>query len=552
MKLGICGNISLEPLAVSVDTVLPQSDIIVGKTDSHTKELIETPGEFAFLDACILALDWRPLLPLLYNFGYGDDVLPVQREIEEAFDTVGKALRKFRIKTPAKVLVFSPISDCLHPMGFLSRFQKDSPFDLFMECQRMFVSLCRSIPDAYILDADEMSRLIGFANTYDEEQSAKTQMPFSPQMLSCIATRIADMLKQFDASPIKCLVLDCDNTLWGGIAGESGALGITLSDSGEGKAYKDLQKEIVKLYKQGIILAINSKNNTCDALEIFEQHPHMMIRPPMISCFRINWDDKPKNMLQIAEELNIGLDAILFIDDSPAERALMQSALPQVCTFALPASPFAYANALKSFTRIWPTQLTIEDRNKSLSYATQRNRVSAQALAKNVEEFLVNSNIRVSIQQAEDAVFPRIAQLFAKTNQFNLTTKRYSESQLREIAHHAGNRLIYMRMQDNYGDYGIIGCACIMGDNIDSFILSCRAFGKHAETALLSHCIRLINATQRKPVYGLYISTIKNGMTKDFYKNHGFVLQQTAENVQRWRLDESFDIPKTPHWISTK
>jgi len=550
MKLGLCGNIPLGPLAEAIDTILPECDIIVGKQDYYTDELTDAPGEFASLDTCVLALDWRSVSPKIYDFGYGDDAASAIAEFEKACNTVCNALSNFRKTTTSRVLVLSPVADCLHPLGFVNRSQKDSPFELFLKCQATFDTMCKSVPDVYILDADEISRFIGFSKTYDARQFALTGMPFSSHMISNIALRIIDTQTQFDKAPLKCLVLDCDNTLWGGIVGETGMDKIVLGDSGEGRSYKDFQREIVKLYKQGVILAINSKNNTCDALEVFEQHPHMLIRTNMISCFRINWDDKPSNMLQIAEELNIGLDSILFFDDNPSEQAMMRSSLPQVTVPAIPQEPHLYATMLKTCSRFWPIQLTMEDSLKTQAYAAQRVRLSAQNLAKNVEAFLHSSQIRVSIHKADDAAFPRIVQLFNKTNQFNLTTKRYSESQLRDIAKKPNNELLYMSMQDKYGDYGIIACACIIEDCIDSFILSCRAFGKHAETALLAHIISAMNKTKRRSVYGLYIPTLKNSMAKDFYKNNGFILQQTIDTVQTWRLDDLLNLPKPPGWVT--
>ena len=225
--------------------------------------------------------------------------------------------------------------------------------------------MCRALADIFPVDLEEIGSRIGKDSIYDYRIThSGNPQPFSPGMLGRISERICDICTQIEKNPLKCLVLDLDDTLWGGIVGEEGFEYIALGDDGIGKVYKDFQRYIVKLYKQGVILAICSKNNTCDALEVIEQHPHMLIRPEMISCYRINWDDKPGNLKSIADELNIGLDSIMFVDNSKTERELIRSTLPQVEILELPENAAEFRNTLEKCTRFWPLTLTKEDAYK--------------------------------------------------------------------------------------------------------------------------------------------------------------------------------------------
>jgi FkbH-like protein len=551
MKIGLCGNISLDSLALELDRAMSGSDIIIGKPNEFENELSEARGEFASLDICVIALDWRDMAPELYGFSFGDDAAAVTSGFRELCADIKTCIEKFRKTCAAKVLVFSPISEHRSPAGFISRLLQPSPFELFAACQNIFNEMCRSLSDVYPVDLEELSAEIGKDSSFDNASRFAQGRPFSRTMEHVITSRIAALCTQIRKYPLKCLVLDCDNTLWGGIVGETGQDSIILSETGPGKAYKAFQQEIVRLHKQGVILALCSKNNTCDVLEVLEKHPHMLIRPSMVSCFRINWDDKPKNMIQIAAELNIGLDAMMFVDDSPSERGMMAAALPEVTVLEMPADPSRFADTLLKCARFWPLQLTKDDSAKSAFFSQDQQRKRSRELAANVEEYLVKSSIMVTFGRADanDASLPRIAQLFNKTNQFNLTTRRHSESELSSLAGNPDNALFSMSMKDMYGDYGIIAAGLVTGDRIDSFLLSCRAFGKRAENAFLVHLLAFLKGRGFAQAFGRYSPSLRNSMTKDFYHDAGFVLDKKDGDDSVWRFDLGNKLPEMPRWI---
>lgn len=548
MKIGICGNSDLETLAVTIDKKIAGLDIIVGKPGSFANELVNPAEDFSDLDICIIALSWRNFTSESYIFSYNDNFEVAVQRFNEQCTYLQKCITQFRTFCNAKIFIFSPQSETSFSTGFLTRLLDKSPFDLFVEHQKSFNVLCRSFTDVYPVDIDEISNQIGRKHLLDFSQKTDSSSCVNP-FFDDVAEHLFKMITQFYKYPLKCIVVDLDNTLWGGIVGETGMDGILLDESGPGAVFLSFQNEILKLYKQGIILAICSKNNTCDALEVIEMHPKMVIRPQMISCFRINWDDKPKNMLSIASELNIGLDAIMFIDDNPVERSLMKATLPEIEVLELPADPAHYVHALKDCYRFWPVQLTKDDTQKKSYFSMDQLRKNSRDMTKNITEFLQNSDIKIKIRKADPSTLPRIAQLFNKTNQFNLTTMRYSETQLESFTKDSNSHLFYMEMSDRFGDYGIIASALLRDTTIDSFLLSCRAFGKQAETAFLLYLLQFLKSLDQKKVRGSYIPSLKNSMTKDFFENTGFTLLEKTSTASVWEFSLTENITEIPDWF---
>lgn len=549
MKIGICGNVAFEMIAERLDAVFSGNDIVVGKTGAYKEELANPFGEFRSLDLCVLVLDWRAIVPDLYSFGYGDDPQRVTSGFRAEMDSLAELVKQYQTVSRARVFVFSPLWDHTGSTGFISRILTPSPFDLNISCQQIFNEACRQLTDVYPVDIESISSRIGTESALDAHSDYTGSQPFTPTMIAAITAHLAAMCVQFQKHPLKCIVLDLDNTLWGGVVGETGAEGIELGDFGPAKAYKDFQREIVRLHKQGVMIGVCSKNNTCDALEAMEQHPHMLIRPGMVSCFRINWDEKPKNMTEIALELNIGLDAIMFVDDSPAERELMRAALPAVEVLQMPEDPAYFAQTLRACTRFWPTAITATDGAKGAFSIEERLRNRSKELAQSVESFLLNSQIEVTIGKADQETMSRIAQLFAKTNQFNLTTRRYNQNELEAAIRDGQSHLFWMSMKDRFGDYGIISCALIRNNTIENFVLSCRAFGKQAERAFLSGILHLVRESGTVKIEAQYIPSSKNAMVKDFYERMGFAPAGSQNGVTKFAFELRNELPVCPKWI---
>ena len=253
----------------------------------------------------------------------------------------------------------------------------------------------------------------------------------------------------------KCIVLDLDNTLWGNIIGEDGFEGIKIGPYTEGRSFVEFQKVIKSLSENGIILAINSKNNQKDAMKAINEHPHMILREQDFSCMKINWNDKISNMKEISNELNIGLDSIVFFDDDPVNRELIRMSMPEINTVELPEDPSTYAEILRNLNDFNTLKITKDDTERKKMYSQEQNRQKLESNTENLNEYLKKLDIKIKIKLDNKIAISRISQLILKTNQFNLTTKRYQEEQIKEFVEDETMIVGCSEVEDKFGENGI-------------------------------------------------------------------------------------------------
>ena len=349
----------------------------------------------------------------------------------------------------------------------------------------------------------------------------------------------------------KCLVLDLDNTLWGGVLGEDGVDGIKLGGDYPGKAFSYWQRALVQLAHNGVILAVCSKNNEADVQEAWDCNPFMELKREHFSARRINWSDKVTNIRDIADELNIGLDSIVFIDDSPSERELVKQMLPQVTVPDFPEKPYQlmpfFKQLVERYFRIYA--VTAEDRNKTQQYQANAMRKAQQARFADMDSYLRSLAMEIEIILADEFNLPRIAQMTQKTNQFNLTTRRYTEAEVRQRLND-GWRVYCMSVKDRFGDSGVTGAIFleqIEWDTvgIDSLLLSCRVLGKGIEDAFLGSVLNLLHDEGVQKVVADYIPTAKNSQTADFYDRMGMECISIADDSSKhyaMTLDKVFEL----------
>lgn len=337
----------------------------------------------------------------------------------------------------------------------------------------------------------------------------------------------------------KCLVLDLDNTLWGGVLGEDGIDGIKLGGDYPGKAYTYWQRALVQLAANGVILAVCSKNNETDVLELWEKNPHMVLRREHFSALRINWQDKATNLRELADELNIGLDSMVFVDDNPAERELIKQMLPQVTVPDFPEKPYQlmpfFKSLVENYFRIYA--VTEEDRRKTEQYRANALRHAEQARFTDMESYLYSLDLQLDITPADEHNLPRIAQMTQKTNQFNLTTRRYTEADVQKRLEQ-GWRVYCMSVRDRFGDNGITGTIFLqpvddVTMSIDTLLLSCRILGKGIEEAFVKTVFNLLRLDGYRRLEADYLPTARNGQTADFYDRMGMARSGTGEDGRK-------------------
>jgi len=323
----------------------------------------------------------------------------------------------------------------------------------------------------------------------------------------------------------KCIVLDLDNTLWGGVLGEDGPDGIAIGPGYPGREYLDLQRQLLELQRQGILLALCSKNNLREVIPILRDHPGMLIRESHLAAWRVNWDDKATNLRALALELNLSLGHLLFLDDSPHERAWVRSQLPELLVPDLPDDPARWADWIATLPSLTVLQRTAEDARRTEQYREQRAREEFREGTDSVEAFLRGLRLRVTIDGVRDGTFPRVAQLLAKTNQFNLTTRRHDEVTLRRRVAE-GWQVYTMRVTDTFGDFGLTGVAVAVPEgeswHLDSFLMSCRVIGKSVETALLARIAGDAKAAGAARLTAEFIDSGRNEPARSFLPDHGF------------------------------
>ncbi len=381
-----------------------------------------------------------------------------------------------------------------------------------------------------VLDFSEFTRNHPAADLIDWKFYFISQMVINPKLTKDFQTWWNRKLESIALKRKKCIVLDLDNTLWGGVLGEDGISGIKIGGDYPGKAFAFFQKSLLQLSKAGVILTVCSKNNEADVLEAWEKNPFMVLKKEHVAAYRINWTDKATNIKELAEELNIGLDSFVFLDDNPTERELIKQMLPMVSVPDFPAQPYElpvlFKKLVEDYFKVY--SVTEEDKKKTEQYKANAARAQAQQSFSDFSAFLESLDIRITIEAANEFNIPRISQMTQKTNQFNLTTKRYTEAEVKSFL--ADGWIIWcISVADRFGDNGITGCIMVNGDTIDTFLLSCRILGKGIEKAFIKKILSLLNESEVDTIKAAYVPTAKNALVADFYDRCGFscIAQET-------------------------
>ena len=412
----------------------------------------------------------------------------------------------------------------------------------------------KAYKNVHVIDIREFTRQYPEGELVDWKFWFISQMGLNPRLSKPFMEWFERKLGQISLKRKKCLVLDLDNTLWGGILGEDGIDGIKLSGDYPGKAYHLFQEALKELGNNGIILTICSKNNEEEALDALNNNPFMVLKKDDFASWRINWNDKAANIKEIAEELNIGLDSMVFIDDNPSERELIRQVLPMVTVPEFPVQPYELPvfckELVEQYFRVY--SITEEDKKKTEQYRANALRSQSQRTFTDMESFLESLDIHIRIEAANEFNIPRIAQMTQKTNQFNLTTRRYTESEIRSRLKD-GWDICCMSVADKFGDNGITGCLLINGNEIDSLLLSCRILGKGIEFAFLNTVLARLKNRGIQSIKAEYIPTVKNAQVADFYDRCGFTLtgqKQDGTKTYIYNLSEA-DLSIKPYYSIT-
>ena len=403
----------------------------------------------------------------------------------------------------------------------------------------------------FLCDISSLQNQIGKSNIFQPSLYISTEMVLSIDALPRIATKTVDLVRAINGKIKKCVILDLDNTTWGGIIGDDGLENIQIGSLGIGKAFSEFQYWIKKLKNRGIIVAVCSKNTESVAKEPFEKHPDMVLRLKDISVFKANWDNKADNIRQIQQILNIGFDSMVFLDDNPFERNIVRENIPEVLVPELPEDPADYLEFLYGLNLFETVSFSAEDQERTKLYQIEAERVKDFQKFTNEDDFLKNLEMVSKVKSFNKFNTPRVAQLSQRSNQFNLRTVRYSEADIERMSNSQDYFNFAFSLEDKYGDNGLI-CVVILRkldqENlfIDTWFMSCRVLKRGMENFVLNTIADFAKENGFNKITGEYLPTEKNGMVKDHYTNLGF-----KENDSLFILDVN-DYQKRKSYIKIK
>jgi len=394
----------------------------------------------------------------------------------------------------------------------------------------------------HVLAVDAAAARDGITWWHDEGLWHRSKQEIHPRVLHLYGDEVGRLLAAIRGKSYKCLVLDLDNTLWGGVIGDDGLAGITLGQgSVMGEAYLALQRYALQLSRRGILLGVCSKNDEANALEVFDRHPEMLLRRKDISCFLANWEDKPSNLREIARRLNIGTDSLVFADDTPFERNLVRQELPEVAVPELPEDPAGFAACIAAAGYFEALSVTTEDQERVSQYRANAEREQLRETTTDMSAYLQSLRMELHCGPFDSIGLPRIVQLINKTNQYNLRTQRYTDTEIKALMAEPTALHLQFRLRDRFGDNGVI--ALVIGKLdaerqllIDTWLMSCRVLGRQVEAATLNVVAKCAAAMGATALIGSFRPSPKNEMVKDHYQKLGFHQLGGQDGETRWVL----------------
>lgn len=544
-KLGILSGNTIDLLT----DVLPSAaarhgvslELTVGPYDQVLQQVLDAAADVhrQRLDAVFVAVDHRWLRLHQPELGGGDEAV-----LDAATGSLRMVIAKLREHSGTPVILQTIPIPPQWLFGSLDRRMRGSQRWMAEEANRRIVALCEET-DSYLLDVAGLAERVGTDRWFDPVQWNLYKVPCAADLFGIYADLLGRLIGAIRGKARKCLVLDLDNTVWGGVIGDDGMDGIVLGQgSAAGEAFLAIQRMALDLRARGIMLAVSSKNDDETARGPFRTHTEMLLKLDHIAVFQANWIDKPSNLEAIAQKLNIGLDSLVLLDDNPAERAHVRAAVPMVAVPELPDEPSWFPWYLTAAGYFEAISFSAEDRVRGETYRAEAERAAVKARAGSVEDYLSGLDMVIGFSSFSDGGRPRIAQLINKSNQFNLTTQRYTDAQLAGLE---GNSEIYtlqVRLRDRFGDMGMIAvviCRAQRGDTssweVDAWLMSCRVLGRKVEEAMLAEIVEEAGARGIRRIVGVYIRTNKNTMVSEHYQKLGFsALAGAAESGQRFEL----------------
>ena len=517
----------------------------VGGYNQYAQEILNPEsGVYKFdPDLIVLFIDTDSILGELRLDPYSLSDDDRKKWADDKLSEIEGLIDKIKAHCRANILLHNFEVPAHSPLGILEDRQPFGFLESIRYLNRRLNETSRDDGRLFIFDYDRFCSKIGKDKIRDAKMyymgDVKLKWDYMPQLCDAYLGYIKPLLSLSK----KCIVVDLDNTLWGGVVGEDGYEGVRLGPTPEGRPFVEFQRHLLAFFKKGVLLAINSRNNYDEAIKVIREHPHMVLREANFASIKINWDDKVSNMKAIAREINIGLESMAFIDDDKVNRDMVKSALPQVLVTDLPEDPALYVEHFLALNEFNALQFTEEDKRRGALYASNRLREDFKSTTTDLDGYLKKLETIVTIESSGAFNIPRIAQLTQRTNQFNMTTRRYLEGDIKRFAEDKAFLVWSISAKDKFGDNGIVSAVIIKTDvsrwYIGTFLLSCRVIGRRIEEAILGCILNEAARNGAVSVTGEFIPTVKNMIAKDFYRNNGFELVDKTGDKELWEYKTS-------------
>lgn len=542
IRLAILGGCSLYPLHELIEHLCEVDGLLVelwqGDYDNYISEIMDDDsGLYQFAPQVVFFIPAERRCTYIGNLTDARELQ--QAEAQHTVDSLLDLARKVNEKTRAEIILTNFMLPARHDLGaFRSRtlgsdwsFRKWVNLELGLAAPA-FLHIC---------DWEFLANRLGGLAARDERSWFESKQPCSSALLVELAREVAHLIASFKRAPKKVLILDLDNTLWGGVVADDGLEGIELGDTSPcGEAFKAFQKYIASLKQRGVLLAVCSKNDLAKAKEPFEKHPEMVLRLEDIVSFKANWEPKSESVRAMALELNLGLDSFVFVDDNPAEIDIVRQFAPEVTTILLGPDPSDYVAQLADCRLFEPHSITNEDAERTSQYRSEAQRKALEGTVTDMARYLESLQMEATISEFVPVDVPRLSQLINKSNQFNLVTRRRSEAEVIAVMNDQDFIGFSVRLKDRFGDHGLI--SIVIGEKagetmkIDTWLMSCRVLKRQVEEVVLNELARLAKSKNCMRLEGLYLATAKNAMVRDFYCRMGFALIIGTETKGEFEL----------------
>lgn len=529
LRFKVIGNIITNQLSDIAEYYLLSKGVNIvfeaGNFDNIVQDILsvddDTTGVILFWEAGNIV---NQLHSKISNFS-DNEYYQIVNKVKSEIDLVVEKLAKI------PVVIFNKFSATLFNVNFL----KKNKLDLL--CDELNNYIEEKLPQTvFIADIDKIISQISVEKAFNSRDYISSRVLYTVDFFKAYTKFISPVILSAVGKTKKALIFDCDNTLWKGVLGEDGFEGIKMSENDKvGKPYAEVQNMALELSKNGVIIGLCSKNNPEDVENVLENHQDMILKNENITIKKVNWTNKAQNLKEIATDLNIGVDSLVFVDDSDFEINLIKEQIPEVTTIQVPRKIHLYPDEIKkAYSFFFKNIITEEDLNKTKMYADQVKRKDAENNSADFEDYLRSLEMKLTIFVNDKSKVARMAQMTQKTNQFNLTTKRYTEAQILNFTESPEYDVFALNVADKFGDNGITGLAIVKKSDkyaeIDTFLMSCRIIGRNIEYKFID---LIINKLQQEKIIARYIETKKNAQTKVFYENAGFVrIQNSKSNIE--------------------